>query len=203
MRGTIVAVLVRRPPRGPAADARAVTRQIRRVVWPRLRDAGFEGFTGRNAWRYVGDDVDLVNFQSFGGTLSDAVGCTSFSFGVNLGVCRPADAPSIPARRDAQGRPQPRDYECVPHRRRLHKSLSQPWFQPFRQDVRRWPLSFRLHREGLKRVLRTETHDRSDIWFVLPDGSNLDECVQEAVAAIAREGLSWFDSLRERSDQPQ
>jgi hypothetical protein len=140
MWGTIVAVLVRRPPRGPAADARAVTRQIRRLVWPRLGDAGFEAFTGRNAWRYVGDDVNLV---------------------------------------------------------------SQPWFQPFRQDVRRWALSFRLHREGLKRVLRTETHDRSDTWFVLPDGSNLDECVEDALAAIEREGLPWFESLRERSDQPQ
>jgi hypothetical protein len=176
-------------------DARAVTGAIRRIVWPRLRDAGFEAFTGRSAWRYVGDDVDLVNVQSFGGTLSDAVGCTSFSFAVNVGVWRPADAASVPARHDARGRPRPHDYECVPHRRKLHKSLSQPWFQPFRQDVRRWPPSFRLHREGLKRALRTDTHDRPDIWFVLPDGSNLEECVLDALGAIERDGLPWLESL--------
>jgi hypothetical protein len=45
-----------------------------------LEEVGFDAFTGRNAWRYVGEDVDAVNFQSFGGMLADSVGCTSSSF---------------------------------------------------------------------------------------------------------------------------
>jgi hypothetical protein len=68
------------------ADNRAVTRAIGRIVWPELREVGFDSFTGRNAWRYVDEDVDVGNFQSFGGMLADSVGCTSFSFQVNLGV---------------------------------------------------------------------------------------------------------------------
>jgi hypothetical protein len=156
---------------------------------------GFDSFTGRSAWRYVGDDVDVVTFQSFGGMLADSVGCTSFSFQVNLGLWRPEDAWGPPRTRDSEGRLRPQEYECEPHRRTLEKSLSQPWFRPFRSDASRWPPSFRIHREGLKRVFRSETHDNAYIWFVLPDGSNLQECVEDALVAIRREGLPWFDSL--------
>jgi hypothetical protein len=180
----------------PNADNRAVTRAIGRIVWPQLREEGFESFTGRNAWRWAGEDVDVVNFQSYGGTLADSVGCTSFSFQVNLGLWRPADALSTPRDTDAAGRPRPQEYECEPHRRVLEKSLSQPWFRPFRSDVSRWPESFRLHRAALKQVFGSETHYNVHVWFVLPDGSNLEQCVEDALSAVRREGLPWFESLR-------
>ena len=177
-------------------DNRAVTRAIGRIVWPQLRNVGFESFTGRNAWRYVGDEVDVVNFQSYGGRLADSVGCTSFSFQVNLGLWRNADALSTPRDTDAEGRPRPQEYECEPHRRALEKSLSQPWFRPFQSDVSRWPQSFRLHRAALKLVYGSETHDNVYVWFVLSDGSNLEECVEDALRALKHEGLPWFESLR-------
>src|ERR671915_1504383 len=179
-----------------SVDNRAVTRAIGRIVWPQLRNVGFDSFTGRNAWRYVGDEVDVVNFQSYGGRLADSVGCTSFSFQVNLGLWRPADALSTPRDTDAAGRPRPQEYECEPRRRFLKKSLSQPWFRPFRSDVSRWPKSFRLHRAALKHVFGSATHDNMYVWFVLPDGSNLTECVEDALLALTREGLPWFESLR-------
>ena len=62
-----------------------MTKEIRRVVWPELRERGFAAFTGRTAWRYVGDAVDVVNFQSFGSSLADAVGCTTFSINLESG----------------------------------------------------------------------------------------------------------------------
>jgi hypothetical protein len=177
-------------------DNRAVTRTIGRIVWPFLRDVGFDSFTGRNAWRYVGKDVDVVNFQSFGGMLSDSVGCTSFSFQVNLGLWRTGETWRPPREKDPQGRPRPQEYECEPHRLVLEKSLSQPWFRPFQADVSRWPESFRLHRKALKQVFRSETHDNAYVWFVLPDGSNLEECVDDAREVLERDGLPWFESFR-------
>jgi hypothetical protein len=39
------------------------SREVRRVVWPVLREEGFDSFTGRTAWRYVGTGVDVVNFS--------------------------------------------------------------------------------------------------------------------------------------------
>lgn len=176
-------------------DSRDVTQGIRRVVWPELRQQGFTAFTGRTAWRYVGEAIDVVNFQSFGASLADAVGCTTFSFSINLGVW----VPQAPRRRepklDRAGRPRPAEYQCH-HRHRLEKSLAQPWFRPFNADMRRWLPSLRRHREGLKKALRGDVHDRADIWFVLSDGSNLDACLDDAVHAIYEDALPWFDSTR-------
>jgi hypothetical protein len=180
----------------PAVDNRRVTREIGRTVWPALREVGFDSFTGRNAWRYANEDVDVVNFQSFGGMLADSVGCTSFSFQVNLGLWRESEAFGPSPELDEQGRRRPQEYQCEPHRLTLEKSLSQPWFKPFQSDTSRWPASFKIHRAGLKHVFRRDTHDVPTIWFVLANGSNLDECIADSLAAIRRDGLAWFDALR-------
>jgi hypothetical protein len=176
-------------------DARDVTRAIRRDVWPALRAEGFDLFTGRTAWRYVDDAVDVVNFQSFCASIADAVGCTPFSFSLNLGVWVPGEA-SPRLKRDSRDRPRPQEWECG-RRRRLEKSIPQPWFQPFsRPDVSRWPRGLRLHREGLRRVLRQDRHDRPDTWFVLPDGANVAEVLADALRAIGEVGFAWFESVR-------
>jgi hypothetical protein len=176
-------------------DARGVTREIRRLVWPALREEGFAAFTGRSAWRYVDDDIDVVNFQSFSASLADTIGCTTFSFGVNLGVwLADDDAPKEP-RRDTDGRLRPEEYQCR-HRLELEKSLAQPWFKPFTRDSRRWLPSLRRHRQGLEQVFRRDQHDRPDIWFVLEDGSNLGDCLDDALQVIRAEGLPWFEATR-------
>jgi hypothetical protein len=176
-------------------DARDVTRAIRRDVWPVLGAAGFDSFTGRSAWRYVEATVDVVNFQSFNASIADAVGCTPFSFSLNLGVWAPGDDPPQ-LKRDPKGRVRPQEWQCG-RRTHLDKSIVQPWFEPFsRGDTARWPRGLRLHREGLKRVLRRDRHDRPDTWFVLPDGTNLAEVVDDALRAIREEGFTWFESTR-------
>jgi hypothetical protein len=176
-------------------NSRDVTREIRRNVWPMLRGEGFDSFTGRTAWRYAGTSVDVVNFQSFSASIADAVGCTPFSFSVNLGVWLPGNV-SPALKPDGEGRPRPQEWECN-WRTRLTKSTPQPWFQPFSgRNVSRWPLGLRLHREGLKRVLRRDRHDREDIWFVRPDGTNLIDTVDDALHAIRDDGLPWFESTR-------
>jgi hypothetical protein len=39
-------------------------------------------------------------------------------------------------------------------------------------------------------------HDVAGIWFVLSDGSNLENCVADAMDAIKQQGLPWFETLR-------
>ena len=91
-----------------------INRLIRHLVWARLRDVGFDRRTARTAWRRWSEGVDVVNFQSFNSYLAGGVGCTTFSFAVNLGttldyvpgsvtgVAMPAPAPPSQA-------PQPAD----------------------------------------------------------------------------------------------
>ena len=105
-------------------NSSVVSKAIRRVIWPLLREAGFSQFTTRYAWRYASGKIDVVNFQSFNSYLADGVGCTTFSFAVNLGCSFDA----IPKRETVQridGNLRPREWECH-FRLSLQKTISQP-----------------------------------------------------------------------------
>lgn len=49
---------------------------------------------------------------------------------------------------------------------------------------------------GLKRVMRSDRHDREDTWYVFGDGSNVVEMVADALRAIRETGLPWFELSR-------
>ncbi len=166
------------------------------MVWPALRDDGFDSFTGRSAWRYCEPAVDVVNFQSFSASLADAVGCTPYSFSLNLGVWVPGGIEARALKPDAKGRLRPAEWECM-KRTRLAKSIKQPWFEPFSSESSsRWPRGLRLHREGLMRIVRRDRHDREDTWYVVSDGSNVGAMVEDALQAVQKTGLEWFELAR-------
>jgi hypothetical protein len=182
-------------------DSRDVTKEIRRLVWPELREHGFEAFTGRTAWRYVDNAVDIVNFQSFGASIADAVGCTTFSFSVNTGVWLPQDAWTRDPRRDPKGRVRPAEYECDPHRRRLNN-----------EQVARAAVVQALQRQharlaafaatAQKRAEEGDPQGRSRPARHLvraPDGSNLRECILNALRVIREQALPWFELTRTRA----
>lgn len=66
-------------------DSKTVTREIRRLVWPQLKAAGFETFSTRVAWRHGADRIDVLEFRSFNKYNADILGVTTFSFAVNIG----------------------------------------------------------------------------------------------------------------------
>jgi len=167
-------------------DARAVDRQLRAKIWPLLRLHGFLRRASRIAWRYE-NGVDLVEISSVGSSW-DAVGCTSFSISARVAAMPPfVKPPKQTPERDGQLRPH---YWHCQLQWGLRKSLSQPWFHPFAEPHRDLPRSLALHREGLKQVLRRDVHDRTDIWFIKEDGSNVDEVMDDLIAAIEGEGMA-------------
>lgn len=97
-----------------------VSREIRREVWPVLRQQGFDAFTSRTAWRHLPDRVWVVNFQSFSSYFSLVDGCTTFSFAMNIGIYLDALAENV----DAKVRARPRDYHCH-FRAKLAKGIHQ------------------------------------------------------------------------------
>lgn len=105
-------------------DSSNVNREIKSVIRPLLHDVGFSQFTPRTAWRYSGEKIDVVNFQSFNSYLANAVGCTTYSFCVRLGCSFDA----IPRReriKQKNGYLRPEEYECH-FRLPLQKSIKQP-----------------------------------------------------------------------------
>jgi len=164
-------------------DVGDVNRALRATLWSRLRSEGFATRTARAAWRYWDGGVEVVDVHSIGPEW-DAVGCTSYSFGA-LASTWPAyfvDEGTPPIGKD--GRPRPHYWNC-PVRFNLYKTISQPWFHPFAGDPNR-PMTdaARKHREGLRAVMRSDVHDRPDVWFVLEDGSNLDEVVADLLQVV-------------------
>jgi hypothetical protein len=104
-------------------SSKDVNRALREVVWPRLKERGFERRTARTAWRDRDEQVDVVNFQSFNAYNAGVLGITSYSFQVNLGIhprCRTTEAI-----RRKDGRLRPEEYECD-FRRTMRKGLRQP-----------------------------------------------------------------------------
>ena len=112
-------------------DSRDVTTAIRELVRPALREVGFSRFAGRNAWRIGQTKIDVVNFQSFGNWLADRLGCTTFSFGVNVGCYFP-NVPPSPLFPRTNANQLPKEYECH-FRGELHRKLEQPEWD--RRDI--------------------------------------------------------------------
>jgi hypothetical protein len=105
-------------------DSRLVNKEVRQVVWSQLDHVGFETRTARTAWRHWHDGVDVVNFQSFNAYQASVLGCTTFSFAVNLGV-HLSYIPYFMTVKEREGMSLPQKYEC--HiRRSLGKTLRQP-----------------------------------------------------------------------------
>ena len=114
----------------------------------------------------------MVTFPSMNAYIADGVGCTPYSFSGEVGVYYAALA---------EGEPKdwPRDYD-LHFRGVIGKTVRQPIFHPWAtsaSEVEEWQ------------------RDRPDVWYVLPDGSNLDEVVDDARASLMAIGLPFIDSV--------
>ena len=112
-------------------DSSAVNKEIKSVIRPILRDAGFIQFTLRTAWRYGDNKIDVLNFQSFNSYLANSLGCTTYSFCVRLG-CSFAAIPKRERIKQKEGYLRPEEYECD-FRTPLLKTIRQPDLK--RRDV--------------------------------------------------------------------
>ena len=179
-------------------SVRDVNRSLGRLLWPALRANGFEDRTQRTAWRHREDGTDVVEIHSVG-PLYDSVGCTSFSFGAFVAASIDWAQPPQ-GQRDGKTYNRPHYWECDPFVRQLNKTLSQPWFKPFTRPAESLSAPMRLHQEGLKRVVRTDVHDRPDIWFVLEDGTNLDQVLHDLTEVVRERGLAILERFHDAEE---
>jgi len=144
-------------------DSRVVNKAIASQIKPLLKEQGFSEFTARSSWRYLDKRIDVVNFQSFNSYLAGGVGCTTYSFAVNLGIYFPFipfyGVRDCPAR---NARLTPPEYWCH-FRNRVLKSIAQ---------------------KELKRI---------DVWYIDKLGRYLDSALQDVHHGLINTAFPWFD----------
>lgn len=106
-------------------DSKAVAKEIKREIWPLLRREGFTEFSPKTAWQYMPDQIHVLNYQSFNSYLAEGVGCTTFSFALNLGIFFRAIPFEYPVKKGPDPSVKPQEYHCH-FRHRLLKGIDQP-----------------------------------------------------------------------------
>lgn len=145
-------------------DSKVVNKSIKNMVWKYLKEQGFSKFTSRNAWRYRENTIEVVNFQSFNIYLAESIGCTTYSFAVNLGIyfiAIPNEFPNYSIK-EKDGLLLPYDYDC-----QLRKNL-------------------------IKRINQPEI-DRRDIWYINETGDNIEITISDVRQELISDGLKWFE----------
>jgi hypothetical protein len=155
-------------------DSSDVSRAIRAVIRPLLRQHGFVQFSERTAWRYGAGVIHVVNFQSMGRRYAADAEATAHSFAVNLGVHYPPvpQATGLRAISVRNGRLLPQEAQC--HIRiRLCKTLEQ-----------------------------SESFE-TDIWHVDRDGQSLPQVTEHVALGMEQQAFPWFVGWSDRREAIQ
>jgi hypothetical protein len=166
-------------------NSAVVNRAIRSLAWPVLKDRHFTSFTGRTGWRDRERLIDIVNFQSFNRYNADVLGCTTFSFSINLSIYL-ADVRSDHHPAVRNDRLRPAEYEGHIRRRLLpsHPSL------PRARDV--WLVEEDGHNaEGTVMQAAAALTETADSWFAAFGNQDAVLSVLQGVAAPP-DKLTWL-----------
>jgi len=147
-------------------DSKVVNAHIKRRIWPRLNEAGFGVFTARTAWRHHEERIDVLNFQSFNSYNAEVIGCTTYSFSVNLGCFLKVIPPQFEPHRikSKAGQMLPQEFDCH-FRGRMSRTFNQP----------------ELKHRG--------------IWYIDPGEKYLGWAMTDVETLLSGTALPWFDSF--------
>jgi len=147
-------------------DSRTVNTEIKRRIWPVLRGFGFAQSSSRTAWRHHQERIDVFNFQSYNSYNAGVIGCTTYSFCVNLGcffkAIPPDDEPDRIKVKAGQFLPQ--EFECH-FRGRLARTFKQAEFKG------------------------------RELWYIDPQGKYLEPAISDVESLIGRQALPWFNNF--------
>lgn len=148
-----------------------LNKPLRHRVAPLLREAGFQQVDARNAWSWRDDCICVFNIRSVGRYFSEVTGWPPGSVCVWLGVFFTFTPRPSGMKHDEQGRLCPPEHMC--HMRSgLKRGLDQS--------------------ARIRTLHNPAERQRTDVWWVEPDGSNADEVAQDIAASVVAQGLPWF-----------
>ena len=148
-----------------------VNKVIRKVISPVLRENGFSKVNTRNNWGYSGDSVKVFKIRSVGNYFSDVTGWPPMSVGVEIGIYYKFIPDDYPPKTDNKGNYLPQEYHC-----HLRSNLEIQHDQSKYAKV----LDHDLERQ------------RKDIWWIEPNGGNIEQAVNDIKAAFLKDGAPWL-----------
>ena len=148
-----------------------LNKPLRQRVAPLLREAGFQRVDARNAWWWRDDFICVFNIRSVGSYFSGVTGWPPGSVCVWLGVFFTSAPQPSGMKRDEQGRLCPQEHWCH-MRSQLARGLDQS--------------------ARIRTLNNPAERQRTDVWWVDPDGSNADEVARDIAATVVMQGLPWF-----------
>jgi len=147
----------------PTMDKKTVEKVLKEMLWPLLKQHGFQVFKGRAAWRHTEKRIDVVEIQFFPREKADQWGITPYSFALPMGCFFPF-APS--------------EYEPMIKR---EKNLILPN-----------EAQCHLRRTTLKTLNQRECNI-PNIWYIDPRGKYLNAVIEDIKNQFSGEIFAWFE----------
>jgi hypothetical protein len=154
-----------------ASASALLNKPLRTVVVPILRDARFQQVDARNGWAWRNDLIWVFNIRAVGSYFSHVTGWPPGSVCTWLGVFFTFAPCPRGIKIDDQGRLRPAEHLCH-MRTHLDRGVDQSgWIRRLRNPAER---------------------ERTDIWWVQPDGENGDEVAGDIAKSLHDHGLPWY-----------
>ncbi|MBN1123842.1 MAG: hypothetical protein JXA82_02465 [Sedimentisphaerales bacterium] len=152
-----------------------INKQIRKIISPLLRENGFSKIRTRNNWGYHGECIWVFNLRAVGNYFSLVTEFPPMSLTAGLGVY----FEFIPGfekhvKKDKDGKLLPKEYMC--HMRHILRTNNI-------EAQKRGKLSTPLEEV------------RDDIWWIEPDGSNVDAMLWDIQEILVSDGLPWLQEM--------
>lgn len=149
-----------------------VNKVIREILSPVLKANGFSKVNTRNNWAWIDHSIWVLNITSVGKYFSDVTGWPPMSIHVDLGMYYnfiPMNNDRI--KTDEGGRLFPKSHQC--HLQgELHSTLDQMKY--------------------MSSLSNPAEQKRKDLWWIEPDGSNIEEVIKNVKQSFLTDGIDWF-----------
>lgn len=153
-----------------------VNKVLRRHLSATLRAQGFQKVDARNAWAWHDHVIWVFLVRSVGSYFSQVTGWPPMSLTVSLGVFYDFIPPPSPIKSDSRGRLLPKEYECdLRFRSALQRSIDQS--------------------DRTIKLSNAAERNRNDIWWIDPDGANVNEVIPDIASSLIVQGMPWFEGL--------
>ena len=148
-----------------------VNKEIRRVLSPALKEVGFSKTNTRHNWGWRDSSIWVLDITSVGSYFSDVTGWPPMSVHVELGIYYDFIPMDWEVNRGTKDELLPRAHQC-----HLRKSLLCTLDQTPRTESLDNPAEWQ----------------RKDLWWIEPDGSNVEEVVRDIKRAFLKDGFMWL-----------